>query len=59
MPAKKRKHPIQDFPTPGALLTPARRAAAMDAALALIDAHGLDVAKGYPRPRITEAPNKR
>jgi hypothetical protein len=59
MPTKKIKYPIHDFPTPGALLTHAQRAAAMDAALALIDSQGIQVAKKYPRPRITEAPNKR
>lgn len=59
MPAKKKTYPIQDFPTPGALLTSAQRAAAMEAALALIDAQGPLVAKKYPRLRITEAPNKR
>jgi hypothetical protein len=59
MPTKKMKYPVQDFPTPGALLTPAQRAAAMNDALALIDAQGPLVAKNYPRPRITEAPNKR
>ena len=58
MTEKKKKYPIQGFPTPGALLTSAQREAAMKEALALIAAGGPIDAKKYPRPRITEAPNQ-
>jgi len=56
--AKKKNHPVQGFPTPGALLTDAQREAAMKEALALIAAGGPIDAKKYPRPQITEAPNQ-
>jgi hypothetical protein len=57
MTTKFMKFPIQDFPIKGTILTPAKRAAAMDAALESLAAEGRLIRgryTGYPPRKATK-----